>query len=121
MEMYNPVHPGRLIRESMGEGITVSALAKHLGVTRAHMSMIINGRAGLSATMALKLDETFENSDGFWWRVQSAYELAKARRTKRKKLKSLKKQSFKTLAEISAARKVKRPIKAEPRTFAKAA
>jgi addiction module HigA family antidote len=86
MEMHNPVHPGRLIRVAMGKGLTVSALAKHLGVTRAHMSMIVNGRAGLSATMALKLDETFENSDGFWWQAQSGYELAKARRLKRKKL-----------------------------------
>jgi addiction module HigA family antidote len=121
MEMYNPAHPGRLIRESMGEGLTVSALAKHLGVTRAHLSMIINGRAGLSATMALKLDETFENSDGFWWRLQSGYELAKARRTKRKKLKSLKKESFKTLAEISLPRNLKRTAKAEPRNLQKAA
>lgn len=42
MEMYNPSHPGRLIREEMGDRITVTALARHLGVTRAQLSMILN-------------------------------------------------------------------------------
>jgi addiction module HigA family antidote len=121
MEMHNPVHPGRLIRVAMGKGLTVSALAKHLGVTRAHMSMIVNGRAGLSATMALKLDETFENSDGFWWQAQSGYELAKARRLKRKKLSSLKKQSFSGPTELSLARPLKQPAKADSRNLKKAA
>jgi addiction module HigA family antidote len=121
MEMYNPSHPGQLIRVAMGEGLTVSALAKHLGVTRSHLSMILNGRAGLSATMALKLDDTFEMSDGFWWRVQSGYELAKARRAKRKRLKSLKKQSFKTVTEVLSLHKSKKPAKADSRSLKNAA
>jgi plasmid maintenance system antidote protein VapI len=101
MEMHNPVHPGRLIRVAMGKGLTVSALAKHLGVTRAHMSMIVN--------------------DGFWWQAQSGYELAKARRLKRKKLSSLKKQSFSGPTELSLARPLKQPAKAESRNLKKAA
>ena len=48
MPMFNPPHPGRLVRAAMGESITITALACHLGVTRAHLSMILNGRAGIS-------------------------------------------------------------------------
>jgi len=44
MSMFNPPHPGLLVRECMGEKLTVNALAKHLGMTRANLSMILNGR-----------------------------------------------------------------------------
>ena len=89
MEMYNPSHPGRLIRSAMGKSITITALAKHLGVTRAHLSVILNGRAGVSPLMSLKLDEAFSKSDGFFFRVQQGYDLAQARRVKRKKIKPI--------------------------------
>jgi plasmid maintenance system antidote protein VapI len=48
----------------MGEAITVTALAGHLGVARAHLSMILNGRAGVSPLLSVKLDEAFNKSDG---------------------------------------------------------
>lgn len=86
MEMFDPCHPGELIREQMGDRITVTDLAKHLGVTRAHLSTILNGRAGISPLMSLKLDEAFRKSDGFWYRLQQQYDLAQARRVKRKKI-----------------------------------
>jgi len=121
MTMFNPPHTGRLIREEMGEVLTVSALAKHLGVTRAHLSMILNGRAGVSALMALKLDEAFEKSDGFYWRLQSAYELAKARRVKRVKVKSLRTLAFAGITAISKFAEPKRRTKPEPKKLAKAA
>jgi addiction module HigA family antidote len=89
MEMYNPSHPGRLIREEMGTEITVTALAKHLGVTRAHLSMILNGRASVSPAMSLKLDQAFRKSDGFWLRVQHGYDLAQTRRMRRPKIKPI--------------------------------
>jgi len=89
MLMYNPSHPGDLLREEMGDRITVTALAKHLGVTRAQLSMILNGRAGVSPLMSLKLDEAFRKSEGFFSRVQQGYDLAQARRIKRKKIKPL--------------------------------
>ncbi len=41
MQMFNPPHPGAGIRAWMGDGITVSALAKHIGMTRANLSMIL--------------------------------------------------------------------------------
>ena len=89
MPMYNPCHPGELIRVAMGRKVTVTALAEHLGVTRAQLSMILNGRAGVSPLMSLKLDEAFNKSEGFWFRLQSAYDLAQARKIKRPKIKPL--------------------------------
>jgi len=89
--MFNPPHPGEGLREEMGESITVTALAKHLGVTRAHLSMILNGRAGISPLMSLKLDEAFDKSEGFWFRLQHQYDLAQARKMKRKRIPSLQK------------------------------
>ena len=47
MQMFNPPHPGAGIRAWMGDSITVSALAKHIGMTRANLSMILNGRLGV--------------------------------------------------------------------------
>ncbi len=93
MQMYDPAHPGELLREYIGETMTVSALARHLGMTRAHLSMILNGRAGISALMSMKLDEAFETSEGFWWRVQQGYDYAQARRIKRDKIPPLFKQA----------------------------
>lgn len=89
MEMFNPCHPGELIREEMGDRLTVTALAKHLGVTRAHLSMILNGRASISPMMSLKLDQAFRKSDGFWLRVQHGYDLAQTRKLKRPKVRPI--------------------------------
>jgi len=86
MTMFNPPHPGQVVREFMGE-MSVSDFAKHIGVTRANLSMILNGRAGISAMMSLKLEEAFGSSEGFWLRLQNSYDLAKARRVKRTKIK----------------------------------
>jgi antitoxin HigA-1 len=90
MEMYNPAHPGRIVRECMGETITVSALAKHLGMTRANLSMILNGRMGISASVAVKLGEAFPNQDAeLWMALQSQYDLWHAKRRKRMKIQPL--------------------------------
>ena len=86
MPMFNPSHPGDILRQYMGDDLTVSALAAHLGVTRANLSMILNGRAGISAPMSLKLDDAFATSEGFWLRLQTNYDLAQARRMKKKKI-----------------------------------
>ncbi|HXS12216.1 MAG TPA: HigA family addiction module antitoxin [Acidobacteriaceae bacterium] len=86
MLMFNPPHPGECLREEMGDSITITALARHLGVTRAHLSMILNGRAGISPLMSLKLDEAFRKSEGFWYRMQQQYDLGQARKVKRKKI-----------------------------------
>lgn len=89
MPMLNPSHPGSVLREYMGEKITVSALAKHLGVTREHLSTILNERAGISPLMSLKLDEAFGTSEGLWYKLQANFDLAQARRVKRTKVRRL--------------------------------
>lgn len=87
MPMYNASHPGSVLREWMGEDITVAALAKHLGVTRPMLSNILNGKAGISAAMAIKLSQAFPSTDArFWLTLQANYELSKALREKRKRI-----------------------------------
>jgi addiction module HigA family antidote len=87
MQMFNPSHPGRILRAYMGDTLTVSTLAKHLGMTRANLSMILNGRMGISPIVAVKLSETFPNSDAtFWLNLQNNYDLAQVRKKKRAKL-----------------------------------
>ena len=87
MPMFNAAHPGRIIREWMGDDITVAALAKHLGVTRPLLSNILNGKAGVSGSMAIKLSEAFPATNArFWVTAQANYELSKALREKRKRI-----------------------------------
>lgn len=90
MPMFNPPHPGRALREAMGNRITVSALARHLGVTRTNLSLLLNEHAGVSPAMSFKLDEAFGTSEGFWMRLQMQYDLAQARKKKRTKVPLLK-------------------------------
>ena len=82
--MRNPAHPGEIIQEYMeGLGLTVSALAAHLRVTRANLSRMIHGKTGVSAEMALRLAAAFGNSPEVWVKMQAHYDLAKAKRTRR--------------------------------------
>jgi addiction module HigA family antidote len=80
MPMLNPAHPGSILREYMGDKFTVSGLARQLEVTREHLSAILNERSGISPMMALKLDEVFGTSEGLWYKLQTNYDLAEARR-----------------------------------------
>ena len=85
--MPNPAHPGEIIQEYMeGLGLTVSALAAHLKITRANLSRIIHGKTGVSAEMALRLSAAFGTSAEVWIRLQAHYDLAKAPRNRRVKI-----------------------------------
>ena len=80
MQMFNPAHPGLILKEYMGDSYTVTGLAQLLGMTRANLSMILNGRLGISAAMAIKLAEVFPKSDAeFWLSLQTQHDLAVAR------------------------------------------
>jgi addiction module HigA family antidote len=85
MQMYNPAHPGKILAEFMGDR-TVTDVAKHLGVTRAALSRILNGKAGVSADMALRLSEAFGLEADMWLRLQIQRDLWVASRKKRKKI-----------------------------------
>jgi addiction module HigA family antidote len=87
MQMFNPSHPGAILREFMGKKITVTALAKHLGIPRGNLSMLLNGRLGVSPTIAVKLAEAFPNTDAeLWLGLQAQYDLAPIRTQKRAKI-----------------------------------
>jgi addiction module HigA family antidote len=73
--MYNPPHPGEVIREYLGE-TTVSAAARHLGVGRVTFSRVLNGKAAVSPEMAMRLAAAFgTSSPEVWMRMQAQYDL----------------------------------------------
>jgi addiction module HigA family antidote len=78
MRMHNPPHPGLVLREYMGE-LSVSTAAAHLRVTRVTLSRVLNGKAGISASMALRLAAALGTSAELWMNMQSQYELWRAR------------------------------------------
>jgi addiction module HigA family antidote len=82
MAMKNPPHPGSSVRHDCLEplGLTVSEAAKRLGVSRKQLSDIVNGRAGISPEMAIRLDKAFGGGAETWYRLQAAYDLARAMR-----------------------------------------
>lgn len=80
MPMKNPPHPGLSIRHDCLEplGISVTEAAKSLGVSRKQLSDVVNGHAGISPEMAIRLDKAFGGDAGTWYRLQAAYDLAQA-------------------------------------------
>ena len=85
MRMHNPAHPGEVLREQMGE-MSVSKFASHLGVSRVTLSRLLNGNAGVSAEMALKLSEALGTSPELWLNMQTQYDLWRASRGRRKRV-----------------------------------
>ena len=81
MEMHNPPHPGEIIRELCLAplGITVARAAEALGVSRKTLSAILNGRAGISPEMAIRLSLAFDTSAESWLNQQAQYDLWVAR------------------------------------------
>ena len=86
MPRKNPVHPGRIVRHDCLEplGLTVTAGAKILGVTRQTLNNIINARSGISPVMAIRLTKAFGSTPETWLRMQIAYDLAAARKNESK-------------------------------------
>jgi addiction module HigA family antidote len=84
MPMHNPPHPGLTVRHDCLEplGLTVTEGAKILGVTRQALNNLVNGRAGISPEMAIRLSKAFGASPEVWLRLQMAYDLAQARQKK---------------------------------------
>src|SRR5229473_1159788 len=80
-----PVHPGEIIREDVlpSAGLSVTAAEKSLGVSRQMLHDILAGRKPLSAIMCLKVSRLFGGSPEVWMRLQAAYDLKKAERSKK--------------------------------------
>jgi addiction module HigA family antidote len=88
MQMHNPSHPGRILAYYLQDR-TVTEVARHLGVTRPALSRVLNGRAGISADMALRISEAFGTEPDFWLHLQGQHDLWIASRKKRAKVKPL--------------------------------
>ncbi len=82
MPMKNPPHPGDFIRTEIvaAAGLSVTAAAAALGVSRPALSSLLNGKAGLSGEMALRIEKAFGVKMDTLMRMQSAYEIAQTRR-----------------------------------------
>ena len=85
MRMHNPPHPGELVREDCLEplGLTVTAAARALGVTRKTLSELINGRSGISPEMAIRLTKAFGGAPETWLGMQMEYDLAQVEKEAR--------------------------------------
>ncbi len=81
MAMKNPPHPGEIIREEIirALGLTVTRAANILGVRRATLSDVTNGKASVSAEMALRLEKAFGASMDLLLKMQAGYDAAQAR------------------------------------------
>jgi len=80
MLMHNPPHPGLIIKELCIAplNLTITDTAKALGVSRKTLSSIINGKAGISPEMAVRLSIAFNTSSESWVNQQSQYDLWQA-------------------------------------------
>ena len=85
MQMHRPAHPGEVLREMylIPLGLTVTGAAKALGVTRKALSELVNGRSGVSTSMALRLSKAFGTTAELWLNMQQNYDLWQARRKTR--------------------------------------
>ena len=78
MALFNPAHPGEILRELYldGLGLSITEAAKGLGVSRKALSELVNGKAGISPLMAMRLSIAFPNtSPQFWLNLQNQYDL----------------------------------------------
>ncbi len=94
--MHNPSHPGLTLRDDIlpALGISISAAADQLGVTRAALSRVLNGRAAISAEMALRIERWLGTERGgraaLWLAQQSDYDLWQIEQSRRKELAKIK-------------------------------
>ncbi len=83
--MYKPAHPGEVLKEMYLEplGLTVTNAAESLGITRKTLSELINGRSGISTSMALRLSKAFGTTPELWLNMQQNYDLWRVKKKTR--------------------------------------
>ena len=77
MEIVNPPHPGEILKEDylVPLNLTVTEVAAGLGIARKNLSAIINGHAGISPEMAIRLSKAFNTTPQLWLNMQKEYDL----------------------------------------------
>jgi len=88
--MHNPAHPGEVLREYLPKKLPIGEAASRLGVSRQALSALLNGRAGVSAEMALRLEAALGSSAEMWVQMQANHDLWQARRSGRLKVRRIK-------------------------------
>lgn len=83
--MHNPPHPGKVLREYLGE-MDVSEAADRLKVSRVTLSRVLNGKSGISADMSLRLSDALGTHPAFWSGLQMDYDIWSASKKRRPKI-----------------------------------
>jgi addiction module HigA family antidote len=83
--MHNPPHPGKILRDALGD-MDVTSAAKKLHVSRTTLSRILNSSAGISADMSLRLSAALGTHDSLWYQLQMDYDMWQAARRKRPRI-----------------------------------
>ena len=73
--MHNPAHPGEVLREWLPEQMTVTQAAKELQISRVTLSKVLNGKAGVTAGMALRLSAWLGTTPDVWLEMQTQWDL----------------------------------------------
>jgi antitoxin HigA-1 len=84
--MHNPPHPGAVLQDTVLRDMTVTEFAKRLEVSRVALSRVVNGRAAVSAELAIRLAAALGGSAESWLRMQVAYDLWQAQKRRRPKI-----------------------------------
>ena len=90
--MFNPPHPGEVLQDTVlsSGGLSVTEFAKRLGVSRVALSRVVNGRAAISAELAIRLAAALGGSAESWLQMQAAYDLWRAAKKRRPRILPLK-------------------------------
>jgi addiction module HigA family antidote len=88
--MHNPPHPGEVLQDTVLNEISVSEFARKLKISRVALSRLVNGRAAVSADMALRLAAALGGSAESWLRMQAAYDLWAESKKRRPRVQPLK-------------------------------
>lgn len=87
--MHNPAHPGEVLREWLPEGMTVTKAAAELQISRVMLSKVLNGKAGITAGMALRLAAWLGTTPDLWLGMQTQWDLWQAEQQPRPNIKPL--------------------------------
>lgn len=88
-QMHNPPHPGEVLQGTVLNNMTVTEFAKCLGVSRVALSRVVNGRAAVSAELAIRLAAALGGSAETWLRMQVAHDLWHAQKKRRPKIRPI--------------------------------
>ena len=92
--MHNPPHPGEVLKEALIEalGLTITEAAEHLYITRVALSRVLNGHAGISSNLAIRLEKAGLSTARAWIAMQAYYDLYQAQKRHQPEISPFKKR-----------------------------